>query len=159
MVHLTVLAVGKLKDRWMSDGVAEYLKRMNAYCKPEIIEIDEHRLPQNPSAALIEKGLEAEGEAILARIPPRAHVIALCIEGKQRSSEELAEELGHISGEASQVVFVIGSSHGLAEKVKTRADGRLSLSQMTFPHQLTRLVLCEQLYRALSINAGGKYHK
>lgn len=159
MIAITIIAVGKLKERFFADAVTEYCKRLGAFCKLSIAEVDEYRLPQNPSDAQIEKGLLEEGKAILSKIPQRAHITSLCIEGKTQSSEELAADIAKVSGETSQIVFVIGSSHGLSDEVKEKSHKRLSMSPMTFPHQLARVMLCEQLYRACSITAGGKYHK
>lgn len=159
MLRVTVLAVGGLKEAYLRDACAEYLKRLGAFCKPAVVEIPEQRLPQNPSDAEIQKALEAEGAAMLARLPKGAAAVALCIEGEQLSSEQLAARLARAGGETSHVAFLIGGSHGLSETVKRACAARLSMSRMTFPHQLARVLLLEQLYRAFSIAAGGKYHK
>ena len=153
MMRVRILCVGKLKERYLSDACAEYLKRLTAFCKPEIVELPESRMPDNPC-------LRREGEEILAKIPQGAMVIPLCIEGKQLSSEELAKELAGagIRG-ISCVCLVIGGSWGLSEAVKSAGKLRLSMSRMTFPHQLARVMLLEQVYRAFSISAGSKYHK
>ena len=158
MLALTVIALGSLSERYWRDAAAEYQKRMAAFYKFSLIELPEVKLQQS-SPALIAQALEKEADAILAKIPPRSRIYALCIEGNTSSSEKLAAELAEISMEASQVVFIIGSSHGLSERVKSAAHRRLSISPMTFPHQLARVMLCEQLYRAGSIISGGKYHK
>lgn len=159
MLRVTLLAVGGLKERYWADACSEYRKRLAAYCRPEVIEVAESRLPRDPSPAQVQKCVETEGAAILARLPPRCYTFALCVEGRQMSSQALAGELRCLSGESSRAVFVIGGSHGLSEEVKRVADWRLSMSEMTFPHQLARVMLLEQLYRAFSISAGGKYHK
>lgn len=144
----------------MREGCAEYIKRMGLWSKAAVTEIEEFRLPKEPSPAQIADGLEREGARILERLPKNARVAALCIEGKQMSSESLAaylEDAGN--GGSGTIAFIIGGSHGLSPGVKARADLRLSMSPMTFPHQLARVMLCEQIYRALSIRAGAKYHK
>ena len=160
MKSVTVLCVGKLKEAYWRDAVAEYQKRLSAFCRFEIVELDECRLPEDPSAAQIEKALETESKAILAKIPAGAAVIPLCIEGKPLSSPELSDRLQRWAVEGrSKFVFIIGSSFGLSPEVKAAATYRLSMSPMTFPHQLARVMLCEQIYRAMQIEAGGKYHK
>jgi Uncharacterized conserved protein len=159
MPDITIVAVGKLKEAYWAAAVGEYQKRLGAYCNCQIIEIPEYRLPAAPSGAQIQRGLEAEGEHILAKIPPRAQVFALCIEGAALSSEQLSKTLENALLNTSKIAFIIGSSHGIAQSVKQAAHFRLSLSAMTLPHQLARVVLCEQLYRAMSILHQGKYHK
>lgn len=159
MLSVTLIAVGKLKEKWMTEGVEEYLKRLKSYCQFKIVEIPEHKLPTKPSPAEIENALQKEGKAITDKLPSRAKIVTMCIEGSQMTSESLAEILESYSGETSQMVVIIGSSHGLARELKDISDLRLSLSKMTFPHQLARVVVAEQLYRAFSINAGSKYHK
>lgn len=158
MLSVTIVAIGKLKEPWLREGMAEYLKRLSAYCSPEVIELPEYRLPENPSPAQIAKGLEEEGKAILDRLR-KTPFAALCIEGKQLSSPELARFLGERQQAGGDLAFVIGGSCGLSPAVKDRAVARLSLSPMTFPHQLFRVLLAEQLYRGFSILSGGKYHK
>ena len=144
----------------MREGSAEYLKRLRLWSSPEVVEVEEFRLPQDPSPAQVAACVEREGERILQRIPKGAVTVALCIEGKELSSEGLAAFLARSAGEGNgSFCFVIGGSHGLSEAVKRAADLRLSMSPMTFPHQLARVLLLEQLYRALSINANAKYHK
>ena len=159
MLKVFIIAVGKIKDNWIIKGIEEFAKRLGGYCQFSIIEINEGRLPNNPSQGEISLVLEKEGEDILSKIPPRSRVVPLCIEGKQYTSEQLAGFIADTSLDASNLVFVIGSSHGLSNKVKQAGNAKLSLSKMTFPHQLTRLILCEQIYRGFSINAGSKYHK
>ena len=159
-MNVTVLCVGKLKEAYWRDACAEYTKRLGAFCKFQVVELDEERLPEKPSDAQIAAALEVEGKKMLAKIPSGAAVAALCIEGKPCSSEQLAARIEDLAGGGtSQFVFVIGSSHGLAPAVKAQASWRLSMSPMTFPHQLARVMLLEQLYRAMSIRGGGKYHK
>ncbi len=158
-MRLTVIAVGGLKEKFFREAVAEYQKRLSAYAKLEIVEIAEARL-RGEGETEITRVLEEEGERILQKISPRAYVTALCVEGRQMGSVELSNKLMEVTGSGrSELVFVIGGSHGLSEGVKRRADFRLSFSEMTFPHQLMRVILLEQLYRACNIAAGGKYHK
>ena len=160
MRNVRILCVGKLKERYLSDACAEYIKRLGAYCRPEIVGLPESRLPANPSPAEIEACLEREGAEILAKIPKDALAIPLCIEGEQLSSEGLATALSDAAVRGtSTACFIIGGSWGLSPAVKRAGKLRLSMSRMTFPHQLARVMLLEQLYRAFSINAGGKYHK
>ena len=159
MLHIRLIALGNLKERYWRDAVAEYEKRLGAFAKVDIVELKEYRLPENPSTAEITTALEREAEAIFAAIPPRSHVIALCVEGKQLSSPELAEELSAVMRQSSALTLVIGSSHGLSPRVKAAADLRLSVSKLTFPHQMMRVLLLETVYRSLSILHGSKYHK
>ncbi|HJC02273.1 MAG TPA: 23S rRNA (pseudouridine(1915)-N(3))-methyltransferase RlmH [Candidatus Gemmiger stercoripullorum] len=161
MQNMDLICVGKLNAPYFAAGVAEYQKRLAAFCRFRIIELPEAPLPdKNASPAQIEKALEKEGKAILAAVRKGACLVALCVEGKQISSEELAAQIERqaLSG-AGDMAFVIGSSHGLAPAVKAAANARISLGRITLPHQLARLVLAEQLYRACTINAGMKYHK
>ena len=160
MIKVTVICVGKLKEKFLKDAVAEYSKRLKTLCKFEIIEVDEEKTADNPNNSQIENILNAEGKRILSKIDTSAKVIAMCIEGKQKSSENFAKlfETYAVSG-TSSIAFVIGGSWGLSDEVKSRADLRLSMSEMTFPHQLARVMVCEQIYRAFSINMGTKYHK
>ncbi len=157
MLHIQLIAIGKLKEPYFRDACAEYQKRLSRFCSLQLTELDEARLPERPSEKQIEQALEAEGEAILNRC--RGTVIALCIEGKQLSSEAFSRKLSEISLSDSAVTLVIGSSYGLSPAVKSRAALRLSMSEMTFPHQLARVMLLEQVYRAFQIQSGGKYHK
>ena len=160
MLNVTVLCVGKLKEAYWRDACAEYAKRLSAFCRFQVVELEENRLSDKPSAAQIEAALNAEGKQMLAKIPSGASVFALCIEGKTYSSPQLSDLLEKTAvGGHSHIVFCIGSSFGLSPEVKNRADCRLSMSPMTFPHQLMRVILCEQLYRAMNILGGGKYHK
>ena len=160
MQNVTVICVGKLKEQYLKDALSEYSKRLSAYCKFNILELGEARLSQNPSEKEIETCLDTEADVILSKIPENAYVFALCIEGKGVTSEKFAEmiERAAIDGK-SNLVFIIGSSFGLSNRVKNRADFRLSLSNMTFPHQLFRVMLTEQIYRGFAIINGSKYHK
>ena len=160
MLTITVLCVGTIKEKYLADAIKEYVKRLSAYARVNITECREEHLPDNPSAALLRAAVEKEGERILDAIPRRAYVCALCIEGKPCSSEAFAQKIDTVSVDGySDIVFIIGGSDGLSDVVKARADWRLSFSPMTFPHQLMRVILCEQLYRAMNILSGGKYHK
>jgi len=152
--------VGKLKEKFYAEAAAEYVKRLSRYCKLEIVELPEERLPEDPSAAQINAALAKEAEAVRGKLPPSAGLVALCVEGRMRSSEELAQLLETWSNRGEKrLVFLIGGSHGLHESVKAQAWAKLSMSPMTFPHHLARVMLLEQLYRAYQINAGTKYHK
>ena len=148
-----------MKEKYLVDGCAEYLKRLSAFGKVQVFELDEVRLPDKPSQGQIDAALDAEGDKILEKAKGST-IIALCVEGELLSSEQLAAKLDDLEVKGSgNISFVIGSSFGLSPKVKSAAAVRLSFSRMTFPHQLMRLMLTEQLYRACSISAGMKYHK
>ena len=157
---ITVLCVGKLRERYFQDAQKEYLKRLSQLMPCTITEISDEPEPKQLTDTTISQTLEAESVRLLKRIPDSAYVIALCIDAKQPASEELADKLNDlfISGK-SEVMFVIGGSLGLSQSILQRAQERLSMSRMTFPHQLARVVLLEQLYRAAKINAGQRYHK
>ena len=159
MLHVKLIVLGNLKEAYWRDAVAEYEKRLSAYAKVEIAELKEHRLPENPSPAEISAALEKEADAVLAAIPQKAFVTALCVEGKQLSSEELATKLSAVMQENGSLALIIGSSHGLSPRVKAAAHLRLSVSKLTFPHQLMRVLLLETVYRSLSILHGTKDHK
>ena len=159
MLSVKIITVGTLKESYLRDAVAEYSKRLSAYCKLSVIQLKEAKLSDSPSDKEIAAALDAESKAILAEISPRSYKIAMCVEGKQMPSEKLALTLERISNEASEVCFIIGSSFGLSDKVKSSADLRLSVSELTFPHQLLRVMLLESIYRAFTITAGTKYHK
>lgn len=157
-----ILCVGKLKESFYRDACAEYVKRLGAYCRPTVVELPEEKLPPKPSPAQIDAALEKEAAAIRAKLPPSAYVIALCVEGRMRSSEDLAAKLrSGIWGDGSskRLVFLIGGSYGLDKALKGEANDRLSMSPMTFPHHLARVMLLEQVYRAFKINEGSSYHK
>ena len=161
MQTVTILAPGKLNADYFARAAAEYAKRLSAYCRLRVVELAEEPIAEkNASPALIERALEKEGRAILAAVPKGSCLVALCVEGRMETSEGLSAFLSErAQSGAGDVTFAIGSSHGLADSVKRAAALRLSMSRMTFPHQLTRVLLLEQLYRAFSINHGGKYHK
>ncbi len=159
MLKITIITVGQLKEAYYREAVSEYEKRISAYAKISDINLKEAPFDEKAGDAAVISALEDEGERILAQIPKGAYRIALCIEGKQHTSEELAQILEDISMQSGECVFIIGSSHGLSEKVKRSCDMRLSMSKMTFPHRLARVMLTEAIYRSLSINRGLKYHK
>ncbi len=159
MATIKIITVGTLKEKYLSDAVAEYEKRISGFCKLEMVNIKEAKLPQDPTEGDIARALAEEAKAILAQMPIRAYKIAMCVEGKQYSSEELAARIENAFSSANEICFVIGSSHGLSDSVKNAADLRLSISKLTFPHQLMRVVLLESTYRCLNIIKGTKYHK
>lgn len=159
MLQLTVITVGNLKESYWRDAVAEYEKRLSAFCKPNIIQLKETKLPDDPAESEITAALADEGKKILAAIPPRSYRIALCVEGKQFSSEELAQKIENACTESSSLCLIIGSSYGLSPEVKAACDLKLSVSKLTFPHQMLRVLLLEVLYRSFSILRGSKYHK
>ncbi len=159
MLKVTVITVGQLKESYYREAVAEYEKRISAYAKITDINLKEAPTDEKTGEAAIRAALEDEAERILAHTPKGAYKIALCIEGKQYTSEELADILDDISASRGECVFIIGSSHGLSDTVKRACDMRLSMSKMTFPHRLARVMLTEAIYRSLSINRGLKYHK
>lgn len=160
MRNIHILCVGKLKEKFYTDAVTEYAKRLSAYCDLRIIELPEERLPQAPSQAQIDAALAKEAAAIRSKFPPGSAVVALCVEGTLRSSEELASLMEDWTTTASKhLVFLIGGSYGLDENLKREAWVRLSMSPMTFPHHLARVMLLEQIYRAFKINEGSSYHK
>ncbi len=161
MLKINIICIGKIKEKYFTDAVGEYAKRLTAFCKFSVIELNEERIRSNtPNEAQIAEVIEAEGRRILQKVGTSDYVAAMCIEGKLLSSEELSETLDKaaLSGK-STVDFIIGGSYGLSDEVKRRADLRLSMSKMTFPHQLARVILSEQIYRAFEISTNGKYHK
>ena len=160
MQKITVLCVGKLKEKFYLDATAEYAKRLSRYCKLDILELPESRLPEEPSPAQIQQALDAEAAAITAKLPKGGALVALCIEGAPCSSEEMSRKMQQlaVSGK-TQLTFLIGGSVGLDEDLKRQADWRLSMSPMTFPHHMARIMLLEQIYRAYQIAGGTKYHK
>ena len=159
MLNVKIICVGNLKESYLKEAAAEYIKRLSAFCRLEIAELREHKLPESPAPAEIDAALEEEADRILAAIPTRAAAVALCVEGKQFSSETLASKLDGFATTHGTVCLIIGSSHGLSPRVKTRADLRLSVSELTFPHQLMRVLLLEVLYRCLNIQKVTRYHK
>lgn len=159
-MNVTLICVGRLKEDYLKDACAEYAKRLQAFCRFSVEELEAEKLPDNPSEAEIANALEKEGDRILAKLPKGAYTAALCIEGKQHSSEELAQLLTNIPVRGNgAAAFVIGSSYGLSDRVKGAAQLKLSMSRMTFPHQLARVMLMEQVYRAYSIINNRQYHK
>ncbi|WP_307892999.1 23S rRNA (pseudouridine(1915)-N(3))-methyltransferase RlmH [Bacillus swezeyi] len=159
-MNISIVAIGKLKEKYLKQGIDEYIKRLSAYAKVDIIELPDEKAPENLSDQDMKIVKDKEGERILSKISPDAHVIALAIEGKLKSSEELADNMDRLATYGkSKVTFVIGGSLGLSDAVLKRADEKLSFSRMTFPHQLMRLILLEQVYRAFRINRGEPYHK
>lgn len=159
-MKITVVAVGKIKEKFYTDAIGEYGKRLSRYCRLEIVQVADEKTPDGASEALERQIKEREGERILSQIREGTYVIALAIEGKMRTSEEMAQKMERLGIEGkSQVVFVIGGSLGLSEKVLRRADEKLSFSKMTFPHQLMRVILLEQIYRSYRIITGEPYHK
>ena len=160
MMNISIICVGRLKERFWTEACGEYAKRLRGFCNFTITEVDEERIPDQASQAGIRNTLEKEGKRILSAVPKGAFIIAMCIEGRQLSSPELAERISEagVSGQ-STVTFIIGSSFGLDPEIMAMGGLKLSMSKMTFPHQLARVMLLEQIYRAFQINTGGKYHK
>ena len=162
MLSINIICVGKLKEHFYTDAANEYIKRLGGYCKPEITEIPEQRLPTDPTERQIENALKTESLAIEAKIVSTGNsaTIALCVEGRETDSPGLSDLLeGFAIRGTSRINFVIGGSFGLHETIKKAADVKLSLSKLTFPHNLARVILLEQLYRAFKIAEGGRYHK
>ena len=160
MFDITLITMGKLKEKFYISAAEEYAKRLGAYCRFNLVELPEQRLPENPSPAEISAGLEKEAELIFTKIPKGAWLCVFTPEGKELSSEQFAQKLSEvkISGK-SAACFLIGSSFGMAQKIKDKADFRLSMGKMTFPHHLARIMVLEQLYRAEANQPGSKYHK
>ena len=160
MLDITLIAMGKLKEKFYLDAAAEYEKRLKGYCRFSLLELPEVRLPENPSPAEIAAGLEKEAEIIFSKIPKGSWLCVLTPEGKLLSSEALADKMQNIKNTGkSSLCFLIGSSFGMSPRVKDKADFKLSMSPMTFPHHLARVMVLEQIYRAEAIQAGSKYHK
>ncbi len=160
MFNITLIAMGKLKEKFYLSAAAEYEKRLKGYCQFQLIELPEVRLPDNPSPAEISAALEKEADTILEKIPKGAWFCTFTPEGKMLSSEDLAEKIKNVKlAGKNSVCFLIGSSFGMAQRLKDMADFRLSMSPMTFPHHLARVMVLEQLYRTEAIQAGSKYHK
>lgn len=159
-MNISIITIGKLKEKYLKQGIQEYLKRLSSYAKVEIIELADEKAPENLSESEMEQVKQKEGERILAKISDDTHVIALAINGRQKSSEELAKEIDSLATYGkSKIAFVIGGSLGLSSEVMKRSNAALSFSKMTFPHQLMRLVLVEQIYRAFRIIRNEPYHK
>lgn len=159
MIKVKIITLGKLKENYLKSASAEYEKRLSRFCDLKIIELQPVSLPENPSATQIDNALKTEAEMIEKKIPKDFFVSALCVEGKAISSEEFAERISNLSAFGKNICFIIGSSYGLSQSIKEKADLRLSLSKMTFPHQLFRIMLLEQIYRCFMINEGSTYHK
>ena len=160
MLNIKIICVGKLKEKFYTAAAAEYMKRLSTLCRLEVEELPESRLSAQPSQAEVEAALKKEGESIALRIPAGALTVALCVEGKQLSSVRFSQflEACALKGR-SKLCFLIGGSEGLSEEVKEKAEVRMSMSEMTFPHHLARIMLLEQLYRAFQIREGSRYHK
>ncbi len=160
MLSVTIICLGKLKEKYLKDASEEYIKRLSASCKLSVIELTPEKLSDSPSEKEIEAALGVEAKKINEKIPKGSYVFSMCIEGKQMSSEELSGALNEIAlSGMSSVVFIIGSSFGLADEIKRMSNKKMSMSKMTFPHQLARIMLLEQIYRAMQISLGTKYHK
>lgn len=159
-MRISVLTVGKIKEKYFTSAIAEYSKRLGRYCRLEIVEVQDEKTPDKAPEAVNQQIKDKEGERLLSYIREDAYVIALAIQGKELSSEQLAEKIGQLAlNGKSHIAFVIGGSLGLSDAVLKRSDYQLSFSPMTFPHQLMRVILLEQIYRAFKINAGEPYHK
>ena len=159
MTNLTFISIGSLKEDYLVRAVAEYEKRLSAYCRTESITLREERITDEENPAAVRAALEKEGDAVLAKIPVGAFTVALCVEGEMLTSETLAARIGEAVDRCGKICFIIGSSHGLAPKVKAAAHLRLSVSRPTFPHQLMRAMLPEIVYRSFTILNRKKYHK
>ena len=159
MIQLTLITVGTLKEEYLKEATAEYKKRLSQYARTDDVNIKEVAIKNEDDATEIRRALDAEGDKILAAIPDGAYKIALCVEGKQFDSPELARIISGASDRSGKLALIIGSSHGLSDKVKAAADLKLSVSKMTFPHQLMRVILLEGLYRSFTIISGKRYHK
>ena len=158
-MKITIVAAGKIKEKYLTSGIAEFLKRLTPFAQVEIREIHEEKMPDSPSEAEKAQVLEREGEKLLRLVPEGSYLFVLDVYGKELSSEELAEKIAELSLHGkSNITFLIGGAFGLSEEVRRRADMRLSFSRMTFTHQMVRLLLVEQIYRAFKINRGEKYH-
>lgn len=159
MVSVTLITLGTLKENYLKDAVSEYKKRLSQYAKVEEINLKEEPIKNEDDPQEIKRALDTEGEKILSAFPKDSYKIAMCVEGKEYDSVGISRLIGEASDLKGRLVFVIGSSHGLSEKVKMGCDARLSLSKLTFPHQLMRVIFYEMLYRSFTIIAGKKYHK
>lgn len=158
-MKITIICVGKLKEKYLKDAISEYTKRLTRFAKVEIIELADKKIPDNAGEKLEKQVLLTEGNAILSKIKDDSYVVAMCIEGKLVSSENLAEIVNNAAIKKGHMTIIIGGSLGLDERVKNRANEKISFGRITLPHQLMRVVLCEQLYRAFKINANETYHK
>lgn len=158
-MNINVIAVGKIKEKYFTDAINEYTKRLSRFAKLTITEVADERIPDNASEKELEKIKNTEGDKILSKLPPSSFVIAMCIEGEEMSSEGLADKIADISMVSGSITFIIGGSLGLCDKVKSASNLRLSIGPITLPHQLMRVVLLEQIYRAFKINNNESYHK
>ena len=161
MIKINIICIGKIKEKYFTDAISEYAKRLTAFCKFSIIELSEEKIrSNNPNQSQIDEVIEAEGKRIMQKISQSNYVVAMCIEGKMLSSEELSKTIDNVSlSGKSTIDFIIGGSYGLSNEVKSRANLKLSMSRMTFPHTMARMILSEQIYRAFEISTNGKYHK
>ncbi len=160
MIKIKIISLGKLKEKYLREASAEYEKRISGYAKLEIVELEPERLSEAPSASQIEAALKSEAERIIKRIEQGSYTVAMCIEGIQTDSNEFGRLIEQKTNDGvGSFTFIIGSSYGLHESVKQRANLKISFSQMTFPHQLFRIMLLEQIYRGFKINEGARYHK
>lgn len=159
MLKIKLIVLGKLKEAYLSDAAKEYIKRLGRYCRLEVFELSDLSLPDNPSQSEIEKVLSKEADGIVSKLGNTKNVCALCIEGKEYTSEGIAELLTRAEENGGEIAFIIGSSHGLCSSVKEKAGIKLSMSRLTFPHQLARIMLLEQLYRGFKIKNNENYHK
>jgi 23S rRNA (pseudouridine1915-N3)-methyltransferase len=161
MIKINIICIGKIKEKYFTDAIAEYSKRLTSFCKFSVIELNEEKIRNNiPNQSQLDEVIEAEGKRIMQKINQQDYVIAMCIEGKLLSSEELSKAIDNVSlSGKSTIDFIIGGSYGLSNAVKSRANLKLSMSRMTFPHQMARMILSEQIYRAFEISTNGKYHK
>lgn len=159
-MNINIIAVGKIKEKYTRDGIREFQKRLSRYCNLKIIEIDDEKAPENLSQRDRELVKDKEGKKILSKIPQNSHIISLEIEGRQFSSEELSKKMEDLMIDGiNDITFIVGGSLGLSSEVRNRANFKLSFSNMTFPHQLMRLILLEQIYRGFRIMKGEPYHK
>ena len=158
-MNINIICAGKIKEKYFTDAVNEYAKRLSRFVKLNIIEVPDEKIPENTSEKEMETVKNKEGERILSKLPPSSFIVTLCIEGKELSSVDLARKIADISMTSSSISFIIGGSLGLSDEVKARSRLRLSFGRMTLPHQLMRVVLAEQLYRAFKINNNESYHK
>lgn len=158
-MQIKIIAIGKVKDQWIREGIQEYIKRLGPYCRLEIIELAEEKLPENPSPSQIQQGLEKEGERLLKALPSDFLSVLLDLHGKLWSSEQMSKKMANWGVEGkSQIAFLIGGAFGVSEEVRNKVTERLQLSPMTFTHTMTRLILIEQIYRSFKISRGEKYH-
>lgn len=158
-MNINVICVGKIKEKYFTDAINEYSKRLSRFAKLNIIEVADEKIPDNASEKEMEIVKQKEGERILSKLSPTSFIVTLCVEGKELSSTDLAKKIADVSMTSSNITFIIGGSLGLCDTVKSRSQLRLSFGQITLPHQLIRVVLLEQLYRAFKINNNETYHK